>query len=97
MHGPHRRSCPASAAADVHQAGAVGGRADLAPDEVTDASLSRSMAADVSEFLIANVPPNPQHVSARRQVDQVEAAHISQQFGVASPIPSCLSEWQVGW
>ena len=42
--------------------------------------LSASMAVEVSAFLIANVPPKPQHGVGRRQLDQVMPAHVAQQF-----------------
>ena len=60
-----------------------------APDEVTDASLSRSMAADVSEFLIANVPPNPQHVSASVSSIRLRPRTFRNNSSGLSPIPSC--------
>ena len=41
--------------------------------------LSASIALDVSAFLIANVPPKPQHSSRSRKLDQLEAAHVLQQ------------------
>ena len=50
-----------------------------APVSSTCRILSASIAVDVSAFLTANVPPKPQHWSRRRQLDQVEAAHLPQQ------------------
>ena len=41
-----------------------------APDSRTWRALSAPMATDVSAFFTANVPPNPQHSSACRQVDE---------------------------
>ena len=54
-----------SGAADVHQARVV--RRRTAPrrlDCLTAATLSAHIAAETSVFFTANVPPNPQHVSA---------------------------------
>ena len=53
------------AAADLQQARAVDRGADLAPVASIASHLSASIALDVSAFLIANVPPKPQHSSAR--------------------------------
>jgi hypothetical protein len=37
------------------------------------------MALDVSGFLIANVPPKPQHLVGARQLDELQAAHVPQE------------------
>ena len=42
-------------------------------------ALSAPIATEVSAFLTANVPPNPQHSSAPRQVDQPQPAHRLEQ------------------
>ena len=47
--------------------------------ESTLCILSASMAAEVSGFLTANVPPKPQQASACGQLDQVDAADLAQQ------------------
>ena len=44
-----------------------------APVSSTCRILSASIAVEVSAFLIAKVPPNPQHSSAPRQLDQLAA------------------------
>ena len=70
MHDPDRRAAPGQQAADVHQARRVGGGQDLgAASRATSSTLSSPIATDVSAFLTANVPPNPQHVVGARQVD----------------------------
>ena len=50
-----------------------------APVESTWPTLSESMAMEVSAFFRAKVPPNPQHSSPVRQVDQVDAVHRAEQ------------------
>ena len=71
---------PGQAAADVHQAGRVAGRA--APRRRCDSTwriLSASIAVDVSAFFSANVPPNPQHWSAAGSSTRSMPAHRAQQ------------------
>ncbi len=53
----------------------------------THRSLSPNMAIDVSAFLTANVPPNPQHSVSARQLDQVDPTHGAEklQWGIADP------------
>ena len=59
--------------------------------------LSASMAVDVSAFLTANVPPNPQQVSASgSSTRSIPATWRSNRSG-RSPTRSIRSEWQVGW
>ena len=65
MQGAHAVARAPQAAADVHQARAVGRRADLARRVArTLRSLSASIASETSAFLIAKVPPKPQHSCA---------------------------------
>ena len=63
------RACPGpqpgQAAADVHEARRVARGEHLGPVTTHAATLSASMAVEVSAFFRANVPPKPQHSSAR--------------------------------
>ena len=60
-------------------------------------SLSESIAIDVSAFLIANVPPKPQHSSpSRSSTRSIPRTARSSRSG-ASPTCSSRSEWHVGW
>ena len=71
---------PRERAADVHQARVVGRGADLgARCRGCSRTLSPRIAVDVSAFLTANVPPNPQHSVALGQLDEVEPSHRAQQ------------------
>ena len=54
-----------------------------APVASIDAHLSASIASDVSAFLTENVPPKPQHSSAARQLDELEAADVAEQRAAA--------------
>ena len=75
-----RRPPPREPAADLQQARAVDARCRPRRRVASIAAhLSASIALDVSAFLTANVPPKPQHSSARRQLDELEAAHRAQQ------------------
>ena len=67
-----------------------------APVASTLRILSASIAVETSAFLIANVPPNPQHDS-RRATRPAQAGHPAQQPERRSPTRSMRSEWQVGW
>ena len=59
--------------------------------------LSASIALDVSAFLIANVPPNPQHSSARGNSTSSSPRTLRSRRSGASPTRVTRSEWQVGW
>ncbi len=60
--------------------------------------MSSPIATDVSAFLTANVPPNPQHAVGPRQVDQRSGPSTAWRSRVGrSPTPSSRVEWQVGW
>jgi hypothetical protein len=50
-------------ALDVHEAGVVAGGADLGAGVEDGAVFSASMAVETSAFLMAKVPPKPQHCS----------------------------------
>ena len=68
-----------------------------APVEATAATLSSSMAVDVSAFLTANVPPKPQHCSAPgSSTRSMPPTSRSSRSGL-SPTRVTRSEWQVGW
>ena len=68
-----------------------------APVSRTCRALSAPMATDTSAFLIANVPPNPQHSSRSGRSTRVSPRTArSSRYG-RSPSPSARSEWQVGW
>ena len=80
VHRAHARPATREPAADLQQARAVERGADLrAASPRSRSHLSASIARDVSAFLIANVPPKPQHSSRARQLDQLEPAHVAQQ------------------
>ena len=71
---------PGQAAADVHQARRVAGRSTTsAPVARTLRILSASIAVEVSAFFSANVPPKPQHWSARGSSTRSMPAHRPQQ------------------
>ena len=60
-------------------------------------TLSAHIAADTSGFFTANVPPNPQHVSASgRSTRSMPPTARSSRSGES---PTCIirREWQVGW
>ena len=80
MHGPHAGLQPGQATPDMHQARGVARRAYLGPVSRTARILSASIAVDTSGFFTANVPPNPQHESASRQLHQLDAAYCPQQL-----------------
>ena len=69
-----------------------------APVDSIAAHLSATIAVDVSAFLTANVPPKPQHSSARAQRHELEPADVPRAAGAARR-RRCVtrSEWQVGW
>ena len=59
-------------------------------------SLSESIAIDVSAFLTAKVPPNPQHsCGSSRSTSSSPCTASSSRFG-RSPSFSSRSEWHVG-
>ncbi len=62
----------------------------------TQRILSPSIAIDVSAFLTANVPPNPQHSSARGSSTRSIPRTALRSLSGASPTRSIRSEWQVG-
>src|SRR5215213_253711 len=78
-------------------------RHELSPAVQTSASVSRtrrilsdSIAAEVSAFLTAKVPPNPQHSSAaERPTRSMPRTFLSSSRG-ASPTLRILREWHVG-
>ena len=78
-------------------------RHDVSADVQTSArvsstcrTLSESIAIDVSAFLTANVPPNPQHSrSPSRSTSSMPRTADSSRRG-RSPICSSRSEWHVG-
>jgi hypothetical protein len=68
-----------------------------APVDSTWRILSASIAVDVSGFLSANVPPNPQHWSAAgSSINVIPRTWRSSRSGL-SPTRSMRNEWQVGW
>jgi hypothetical protein len=79
-------------------------RHELSPAVQTSASVSRmrrtlseSMAAEVSAFLTANVPPKPQHSLASGSSSRSMPRTLLSRSRGASPTFSILSEWHVGW
>ena len=68
-----------------------------APVSRTCRSLSESIAAEVSAFLIAKVPPNPQHSSASESSTRSIPRTFRKSSSGASPTLSILKEWHVGW
>src|SRR6056297_2109284 len=59
--------------------------------------LSVSIAMDVSAFLMANVPPKPQHSSAiGNSTRSIPFTFLSSTRG-ALPMFNTLREWHVGW
>ena len=68
-----------------------------APVSSTLRILSASIAVEVSAFLTANVPPNPQQVSESGSgTRSMPDTRRSRRSGL-SPTRSIRSEWQVGW
>ena len=63
----------------------------------TAATLSAQIAADTSGFFTANVPPNPQHVSASGRSARSRPRTARSSRSGASPTLSIRSEWQLGW
>ena len=94
--GEPRRREPA---ADLQQARGVDRGAHLGAARLELVALvRRASPLDVSAFLSANVPPKPQHSSARANGDQLEPAHVRGAASRgASPTRVTRSEWQVGW
>ena len=68
-----------------------------APVSRTWRALSETIATDVSAFLTANVPPKPQHSSARGSSTRSSPRTRCSSRTGRSPTPSIRSEWQVGW
>ena len=68
-----------------------------APVSRTWRALSETIATDVSAFLTANVPPKPQHSSARGSSTRSSPRTARSSRTGRSPTPSIRSEWQVGW
>src|ERR671912_1041486 len=78
-------------------------RHELSPAQETSASVSRtrlilspSIAAEVSAFLTAKVPPNPQHSSASESSTRSIPRTFRNSSSGASPTSSILKEWQGG-
>ena len=67
-----------------------------ARDCLTAATLSAHIAADTSLFFTANVPPNPQHVSASGRSTRSRPRTARSSRSGASPTCIMRSEWQVG-
>ena len=67
------------------------------PRPATSSTLSMPIATDVSAFLTANVPPNPQHASDRGRSTRVRPSTAASSRRGRSPTPSSRIEWQVGW
>ena len=68
-----------------------------APVASTLRILSASIAVEVSAFLTAKVPPNPQQTSASGSgTRSMPETRRSSRIG-RSPTRSSRSEWQVGW
>ena len=68
-----------------------------APVSSTCRILSASIAVEVSAFLIAKVPPNPQHSSASGSSTSWRPSTARSSWSGLSPTRSIRSEWQVGW
>ncbi len=60
-------------------------------------TLSPSIAIEVSAFLMANVPPKPQHSSAWGSSTRSMLRTLRNNLSGASPTRIIRSEWQVGW
>ena len=72
VHDPDRRSPPATAARRCASGTTCRPRSGpRRPEPSTSSTLSRPIATDVSAFLTANVPPNPQHASDRGRSTRV--------------------------
>src|ERR687894_732235 len=76
-------------------------RQELSPAAQTSASVSRtrlslspSIAAEVSAFFTANVPPNPQHCSASPSSTRSIPRTLRKSSSGASPTFSIRREWQ---
>src|SRR5215203_3302892 len=79
-------------------------RHELSPAVQISASVSRtcrilseSIAAEVSAFLTAKVPPNPQHSSAAASSTRSIPRTFRKSSRGASPTLSIRREWHVGW
>ena len=59
--------------------------------------LSASIAVETSGFFSANVPPNPQQVSAAGSSTRSMPSTARSSCSGLSPTRSIRSEWQVGW
>ena len=68
-----------------------------APVPVTEASLSSSIAAEVSAFFTANVPPKPQHSADPGRSTSSSPRTRERRRSGRSPTCSRRAEWQVGW
>ena len=69
----------------------------LAPVETIAAHLSITIAVEVSAFLIAKVPPKPQHSRASGSSTSSRPATARSSWSGASPTFVTRSEWHVGW
>ena len=65
-------------------------------DCLTAATLSAHIAAETSLFFTANVPPNPQHVSASGRSAKSSPRTARSSRSGASPTRSIRIEWHVG-
>src|SRR5437773_11917956 len=92
MHRPNAGPLASQDAADMHEAGVVPATQTSASVSRMRASLSVSIAIDVSAFLTANVPPNPQqpervtrrmqrHAVRERRADVLDVQAVAPQFG----------------
>ena len=63
----------------------------------TRRSLSLSIAAEVSAFFTAKVPPKPQHSSASGSSTRSSPRTAASSRSGRSPTRSSRAEWQVGW
>ena len=80
MHRAHAGAAAREPAADLQEARAVDARCTRRRRVASSSShLSASIAVEVSAFLIANVPPKPQHSVARGEGHQLEPAHVAEQ------------------
>src|SRR5204862_8301118 len=68
-----------------------------APVDSTASHLSFSIALDVSAFFSENVPPKPQHSSARGSSTSSRPRTLRSRRMGASPTRVTRNEWQVEW
>ena len=68
-----------------------------APVDSIAAHLSSHIAVEVAAFFTENVPPKPQHSSARGSSHSSSPRTFRSSLSGASPTRVTRSEWQVGW